>query len=295
MMAHISQKNKQKIIEQRSDITIIPLNRNTMITTAPSIDPEKRREDTLCKFIREYIFKVSQVIIAARRVTPNSTRSSLKSNNKQLSESWNDLNAPYSQWFRIEMTDSMQIQQYIENECMAAWNPRQSDFTLTIDISLSAEPLSEHCLLERWKIKFKKERIDNKMSSDPSLIYKRMTIQIRSMLSYLRLLPTHSIVQSWEESIQQTSMQMGHGDKEEAHTNVTTPFALYHLIYSHHNKQNDAISNFVGYPKSFGFEFLSTKLGTIKTTCFYGKNIRKDFEWLIRSVPGKNPPIRHFL
>ena len=67
-----------------------------------------------------------------------------------------------------------------------------------------------------------------------------------------------------------------------------TPFALYHLIYSHHNIQTDNINNFVGDTKSFCFEGLRTKFGTIRTTVFYGKDIRKKFEWLIRSVPGKH-------
>eukprot|EP01084_Bolivina_argentea_P256489 431854_1 len=72
-----------------------------------------------------------------------------------------------------------------------------------------------------------------------------------------------------------------------------TPFALYHLIYSHHNKQNDNISNFAGMSKSFSFEKLITKFGIIRTTVFYAANIGKDFEWLIRCVPGKNPPLEH--
>ena len=169
------------------DITIIPIDNTTMITTAPTRDPERKREDTLCRFIREYIYKVAQVIVAARRVSPTAPINGI---GNTLSESWNDLNAPYSQWFRIEMSDSQQIQKYIEEECIINWDAKHSDFTLTIDISLSAEPLPQHVLLERWKIKFKREHFinhnHNSSLNDPSLIYKRMTIQIRSILSYLR-------------------------------------------------------------------------------------------------------------
>ena len=206
------------------------------------------------------------------------------------------------------MNDSQQIQKYIEDECIGNWDAKHNDFTLTIDISLSAEPLPQHVLLERWKIKFKREHNNNYHGSsssinDPSLIYKRMTIQIRSILSYLRLLPTHSIVQSWEQSMAEQSMLMNlnNGKLDNNNDNIygndeiqpqinphsITPFALYHLIYSHHNIQTNNINNFVGDTKSFCFEGLKTKFGTIRTTVFYGKDIRKKFEWLIRSVPGK--------
>eukprot|EP00484_Ammonia_sp_Unknown_P005020 CAMPEP_0197073694 /NCGR_PEP_ID=MMETSP1384-20130603/210737_1 /TAXON_ID=29189 /ORGANISM="Ammonia sp." /LENGTH=690 /DNA_ID=CAMNT_0042512533 /DNA_START=18 /DNA_END=2091 /DNA_ORIENTATION=- len=301
-----------------------------MITTAPTRDPQRKRDETLSRFIREYIYKVAQVIVAARRVSPRSPNNT----NHSLSESWNDLNAPYSQWFRVETNDSQQVQQYIEEECIANWDAKHSDFTLTIDISLSAEPLSEHVLLERWRIKFKRQHANLAGNSgeknDASLMYKRMSIQIRSILSYLRLLPTHCIVQSWEQAMTEQSMLMNvsgpspqqrtqhhshghhhqHLHQQQQYGQIAsyetpphqqqqygqiasyeTPFALYHLIYSHHNKQDEQINNFSGDTKSFSFAPLKSKFGTIRTTVFYGKNIRKDFEWLIRSVPGKNPPL----
>eukprot|EP01083_Nonionella_stella_P030813 84410_1 len=276
-------------------ITVIPIDKSTMITTSPSREVLQRREETLCKFIREYIDKVAQVVVAARRVSNHHHNDFFpnKKHNESLSESWNDLHAPYSQWFRIEMTDSHRVQKYVEEECIGNWDPRHSNFELTIDISLSAEPLSEHVLLERWKIKFKKHQFASNKNHElsPSLLYKQMTIQIRSILSYLRLLPSHCIVQSWEQSMVQQS-QLIKPSKSTQHTSIPDmiPFALYHLMYSQHNKQNDNISNFVGNSKSFSFEPLMCKFGKIMTTVFYGANIRKEFEWLIRSVPGKNPP-----
>lgn len=300
-----------------NNITFIPIDSTTMITTSPAVDRDKRREESLCKFIREYMLKVAQIVVAARSVSQSSSR-----RHDSLSSSWNNLEAPCSQWFRLEMADSVPIQKYVEEQCIGHWDARHSDFTLTIDISLSAEPLAEHVLLERWKMKFKSDRdrqhhgngLAHSECNDPSLIYKRMTMQIRSILSYLRLLATHSIVQCQEQSIAQQSMLMhlntnhllendanGNGGNRTNHNhNVygddvhrptttmpeTVPFALYHLIYAHHNRPNDRISNFVGNSKSFCFEALKTSMGTIRTTVFYGADIRTDFEWLIRSVPG---------
>ena len=272
-------------------ITFIPIDSTTMITTSPAVDRDKRREESLCKFIREYMLKVAQIVVAARSVSSSSGhRRHGDGHDDSLSSSWNNLEAPSSQWFRVETPDSVLIRQYVEEQCLGHWDCRHSDFTLSIDISLSAAPLAEHVLLERWTVKFKRDRHGNGSLSecnDPSLIYKRMTMQIRSILSYLRLLATHCIVQCQEESTAAQSMLLRRGRPHRE----PVPFALYHLIYARHNRPNDRISNFVGNSKSFCFEPLRTAMGTLRSTVFYGADIRTDFEWLIRSVPGKNPPI----
>mmetsp|Transcript_12678 Transcript_12678/g.19205 ORF Transcript_12678/g.19205 Transcript_12678/m.19205 type:complete len:670 (+) Transcript_12678:32-2041(+) len=296
----------------RNDLTIIPIDNTTMLTTTPARDPEKKRDATLSRFIREYICKVAECIASARRVCPRSSHNAMHTG---LSESWSDLHTTtissqqaqaqsqppqpsQPQWFRIEvgklMGDAQPLRRYIETECMANWDAAYRDFTLTMDISLSAESLSTHVLLERWRIKFKREAAhcvgDTAEMNDPALIYKRMSIQMRSIVSYLRLLPTHAIVQSWESAMAAQSML----HLPSSSTTTTTPvaaFALYHLIYSPHNRQHADVNNFVGDTKSFSFAPIKSKFGTLRTTVFYGEHIGTEFAWLIRSAPGRNPPL----
>eukprot|EP01084_Bolivina_argentea_P099722 179225_1 len=206
-----------------NNLLIIPIDKTTMITTTTtitrSLDDTKRREDTLCKFIREYIYKISQIIISARRVYNRDYHIETEWNDINDLYTNNNLNNKYSSWFRIEMSDSLSIREYISTECICGWDPKYNNFELTIDISLSAEPLNSHVLLERWKIKFKHLK-ESKIELLPSLIYKRMTIQIRSIISYLRLLPTHLIVQSWEQSMAQQSMLVNNNNKKINNKNI---------------------------------------------------------------------------
>lgn len=238
---------------------------NIMITTTTT--KVITREETISKFIREYIYKICQIIIQSRRVAPK--------HSIELTSSWNDLKGDYSKWFSIEMIDNIQVHTYIEDNCIANWDPIISDFSLTIDISLSAESLKNHVLLERWKINFRKNRNRNTSNNNPSMIYKRMSIQIRSLFCYLRLLPTHQIVKLWDT--------MNHND---INHNIEA-FALYPTYYNDNTKHDISVSSFEdGQIENYCFKSIPTILGSIRTTVFYAANIMQDYQWLIRHVPG---------
>ena len=205
--------------------TAFDISPTTRITTRTAKIGRPSKAETLSKFIKEYIYKVSQVVVESRTI-PQQQQSISK-----LDESWNDVtkqqstnpnnlnnnnntsnatksnnNSLSSQWFRVDMIDSEWLQKHMCDDCnIDNWDPQTSSFSLTIDISLSAEKLDHHVLLERWKLNFKNDltamdTFKNEFK-DPSLIYKRMTIQLRSILCYLRLLPTHQLVQSWESIV----------------------------------------------------------------------------------------------
>eukprot|EP00761_Pharyngomonas_kirbyi_P006880 gb/GECH01006889.1/.p1 GENE.gb/GECH01006889.1/~~gb/GECH01006889.1/.p1 ORF type:complete len:435 (+),score=85.83 gb/GECH01006889.1/:1-1305(+) len=130
------------------------------------IEEQKAKLNQLWK---EFVIKTANVILGSRVTWPIGT---------EKGES--------SKWFGLKLPEKITIRKQIDAL------PNNSSFC--IELFLSGHPNSEDVLLERWQIKSKPSNSNERIGTELGAGYKKAIIMIRSLCSYLLLLPTHNAV-----------------------------------------------------------------------------------------------------
>eukprot|EP00457_Paulinella_chromatophora_P001247 gb/GEZN01001249.1/.p1 GENE.gb/GEZN01001249.1/~~gb/GEZN01001249.1/.p1 ORF type:complete len:956 (+),score=34.54 gb/GEZN01001249.1/:189-3056(+) len=201
----------------------------------------------------ECVHKIVQVIVRSR--IPADPNQPLKESTKR------------NQWFNLEQHDLPVIRERLSTEM------KTHGEDVHVDVFVRANKGdASRILLERWNIQYEKGielRSGRIAHVEPSNMYKRLIIMVRSLYSFLRVLPGHSLVK-------RANSLFSDGTKPE--------FCLEAEI----SGSADSAS-FDQQPENFCFTSITTPEGKLHFSVFYRSDC--DFSWAISKPIIMNLPI----
>jgi hypothetical protein len=234
----------------------------------------------------------------------------------------------HTRWFNLDLPVHSQLRKEVDDQI--SQQPLGLHSIIHVDISIHSASLSvSPILLERWSLYFDQDAKSSSSSSsssssgkqqqriDPVNMYKRMIVLIRSIYTYVRMLPARKLFKRAlaaqaaltgkrsASSAAAAAAAAAEGDSSSSppsssssswswsssspvsvlSTSQSLPFQLRHSITISSSSASSNAVVFDHSPASFSFTSITTDLGRLHASVFYRQDCQ--FEFGDEPVPGK--------